>query len=138
MKNILTYALIIAGLIAADAVYGPIFPDETYCLMGAGTELRSPESTRTSSWGLKCDADASNCHDVANGWTTTGATSQCFHGTLWDVYGKKLRTMMSSATEPSEPQVQQPPETKPYVPQVQHTPETDAFAAAIRKRDAQK
>jgi hypothetical protein len=71
---------IVVGAIALDFKKGPIFPSEVYCLAGAGMEVTQPASAHLSQ---------STTHGVRD-WEFTQASSQCFHGTLWDAWSKKL------------------------------------------------
>jgi hypothetical protein len=93
------YALLAALIvIAVDAKNGPLFPDDFYCLVGAGTEIRSNAQamSRTTSWSVVCDADQIDtgrpCRNVPKERTTTWIpeTRRCIHTTIWDAYKDKL------------------------------------------------
>jgi hypothetical protein len=79
MRFLLVLAIVV-GAIVLDHKKGPIFPSEVYCLAGAGMEFRQPASAHLSQ---------STTHGVRD-WEYTPASSQCFHGTLWDGWSKKL------------------------------------------------
>jgi hypothetical protein len=87
MQNILSMLIVAAILVAVDANQGPIFPDQFYCLLGAGTELQGGSSTRVTAWNINPDPDRPNTPAQT---TTTVYSSRCIHTTLWAVYRQKL------------------------------------------------
>ncbi|MET4173628.1 hypothetical protein ABIB99_004724 [Bradyrhizobium sp. LA6.1] len=89
IKNILFWAFVAAGLILSDFMFGPLFPDEVYCLAQAGTEIHVPQTTKASSWSANdgCTAYNPRC---ATEYTTTPARNGCLHKTIWDAWSVKL------------------------------------------------
>jgi hypothetical protein len=108
MKTIYALLAVIIA-IAIDAKNGPLFPDDFYCLVGAGTEIRSEAQawSRTTSWSVVCDANQMDtgrpCRDVPKGRTTTWTpeTRRCVHKTIWDAYKDKLGIKISGSEAPA-------------------------------------
>jgi hypothetical protein len=88
-----TFGLLVAaaiGLIVVDHVKGPIFPDEAYCVVGAGKSVVVAGRTEANSWSANngCGAYKPEC---ANGWVHHPAAEVCIHGSLWDSIRSKLK-----------------------------------------------
>lgn len=74
-------AALVAFLIVVDAVFGPLFPDATYCAVGAGTTYRVSASVKPGGWTLCAPFSSSTC---VSRWVVSPATENCVHGTFWD------------------------------------------------------
>jgi hypothetical protein len=74
---------LIVGLIWLDHTRGPLFPDDWYCAIGAGTAMRESGYTRADSWSANngCGPSIPGC---ATGWSHVPARSYCLHSTVWD------------------------------------------------------
>lgn len=84
----------IAGLIYADNARGRIFPDDLYCVVGAGTAYQQAGRTEATSWSANngCNASRPEC---ATRWTSTPASSYCSHGTIWEAVRTKFHGILA-------------------------------------------
>jgi hypothetical protein len=82
-------ALLIAaiGLTVVDHFKGGIFPDDFYCVVGAGTAYSVPARTEATGWSANngCGVGRPEC---ATRWIQYPAGSKCAHGTLLDAIRK--------------------------------------------------
>jgi hypothetical protein len=74
---------LLVGMIWLDHVRGPLFPDDWYCAIGAGTGVRESGYTQADSWSANngCGASIPGC---ATGWSHVPARSYCLHSTIWN------------------------------------------------------
>jgi hypothetical protein len=74
---------LIVGLIWLDHARGPLFPDEWYCAIGAGTAVREAGYTTTDSWSANngCGASIRGCE---TGWSHVPARAYCRHSSIWN------------------------------------------------------
>jgi hypothetical protein len=80
-----------AALVTVDFKFGPILPDPIYCFVKAGDEIRTPETTRATSWAIgRNGCDGGRDPRCALEYQTTPARDFCSHETLWDAWSPKL------------------------------------------------
>ena len=78
-----TAAALLVGIILLDAVFGPLFPDDIYCAVGAGTAYQQPASVSPGGWAVGNGCYAGNPACVTS-WVVRSASKYCMHGTFWD------------------------------------------------------
>jgi hypothetical protein len=89
-------------VVAGDHAFGPLFPDDWYCKLGAGEVITQPG--RLQAEGYRAD---SNCGaykaECATGWVQYPASAYCAHKTLWTAIRNKVLKPPSSSSEGVDP-----------------------------------
>jgi hypothetical protein len=78
---IIVFWLFLVAIVAVyvdDSAKAPVFPGPVYCLIGAGTFVSVPATTRATSWLVNPGGP-----NTPDGWTTTPESVDCIHETIW-------------------------------------------------------
>jgi hypothetical protein len=104
LRQTLFLGIAVVGLIAADHLSGPIFPDDWYCYVGAGKVETVQGTTEPSSWTMSngCGAYRTEC---VKSWTHTPTYTLCNHATLWVSINKRLSSSIGGVTRDSRDEI---------------------------------
>ena len=83
--------VVLIGVVIADHLQGAIFPDDFYCVVGAGNYYVVPGRTEATSWSANNGFGAGR-PECATRWAQFPASSKCSHGTLWEAVRSKIKT----------------------------------------------